>query len=245
MKHCGHCNIDVDNSFNLCPYCGRAFTEAGSAPSPHTVAREEETASQHQSAASEHADQAPQGVTAHHTIPFQIAENGKFIFNGQVVESNAQQYYQSKLTKVIRAVFHGEPYQFSHTTFVTVFRVEEHMQRGFAEQARDIVVYGQLQNVLATGDDVTVVAQQEGNRLVAKSIINHSSEAQIMPQRGTISAQLVRVFVFIPLIILVVLLFALISTPSNVVIGTLLNIFWPAILIGVGITWLKSKFKKK
>ena len=23
MKHCSQCDIDVDNSYNLCPYCGR------------------------------------------------------------------------------------------------------------------------------------------------------------------------------------------------------------------------------
>lgn len=222
MKHCGHCNVDVDNSFNLCPYCGQALPTASVGFSPRPQ----------------------QGPTAE-SISFQSAMGGDIVFNGQVVESSTQQYYQSKFTKVIQAVFHREPYQLSHTTFVTVFRIEEYVQRGFAEQARDIVVYGQLQNMLFSGDDVTVVARKEGNRLVAKSIINHSSETQVIPHGGIISAGIVRVAVFIPLAILLVLLIALISTPASVIVDTLLSIFWPILLIWVGVAWLKSKFKRK
>lgn len=252
MKHCGHCDVDVDNSFNLCPYCGQALTTvgAGSSPRPQQGPTAGQQATSGQATATYRTQDSRSAGThspysSAESIPFQSAMGGDIVFNGQVVESSTQQYYQSKFTKVVQAVFHGEPYQLSHTTFVTVFRIEEHVQHGFAEQARDIVVYGQLQNVLSAGDDVTVVAHHEGNRLVAKSIINHSSEAQVIPHGGIISAGIVRAAVLIPLAILLILLIALISTPSSVIVGTLLNIFWPIILIGAGIAWLKGKFKRK
>lgn len=235
MKHCRNCEVDVDNSFNLCPYCGQTLTSTqairdGVGETPIHSSTDGPSDRTHISA------EPPS---------FQTVEGRDITFNGQIVDSNTQQYYQSKLTKIIQAVFYGEPYQLSHTTFVTAFRIEEHVQHGFAEQARDIVVYGQLQNVLSAGDDVTVVARREGDRLVAKSIVNHSSEAQVIPHGGIISAGLVRAAVIIPLAILIMLLIELMLTPSNVIVSTLANILWPIILIGAGIAWVKGKFKRK
>lgn len=236
MKHCANCDIDVDNSFNLCPYCGQALSISGQAGGTSGTAS---------SGPSNRSSGSATHRATNSTIPFQTEEGNHIVFNGQIVESGTQQYYQSKLTKVIQAIFHGEPYQLSHTTFVTVFRIEEHVQRGFAERARDIVVYGQLQNVLSPGDDVTVVAQPAGDRLVARSIINHSSETQIVPQGGTISAGVVRAAVLVPLAIILLMLIAVASTPADVLVGTVLNVCWPLILIGLGIAWVRNKFKKK
>ena len=246
MKHCRNCGIEVDNSFNLCPYCGQTLTTAQTATE---CSRQNGASVQPPTAESFERREVRTPNTVTHTSidspAFQTTDGRNIVFNGQIVESNTQQYYQSKLTKIIQAIFNGEPYQLSHTTFVTVFRIGEYVQRGFAEQARDVVVYGQLQNVLAAGDDVTVVARQSGNRLVAKSIVNHSSEAQVIPQGGLIAAGVIRAAVFIPLFILMLLLVALITTPSSVIVDSLLNIIWPVILIGIGIAWLKGKFKKK
>lgn len=149
MKHCSHCDIDVDNSYNLCPYCGQELMHLEHEKIHDTAYWQGEAAHCATSTRPERATE----------IVFEEADGHSVKINGMVVECTTQQYYQSKLTKIVQSVFHGEPYQLSHTTFVTVFRVQEHVFRGFAEQARDIIVYGNVQNVLSTGDDVTIVAK--------------------------------------------------------------------------------------
>lgn len=253
MKHCGHCDIDVDNSFNLCPYCGQTLELKNSVASSmryHSSNTEQNTGtkgehtSEGYSGAETSASQS-QDETSPFSMQFEAVERGKIVLNGKVVESNLQQYYQARFTKIFQSVFHGEPYQFGHTTFVTVFRVEEHRQYGFAERSRDIVVYGQLQNTLVPGDDVTVVAAPKGSRLIAKSIVNHSSEAQIIPSGGMISAAVARTAILVPLIVVVAVLAKVMTTPPNIVAGTFINLFWPIILVGIGIAWIKKRFRKK
>lgn len=232
MRHCEYCNIDVDNSFNLCPYCGRELTAST-------------TKSSDTSRNSDSYRPPQQHMPSPDAIPFQTFANGKCQFNGQVIECITQQFYQSKLTKIIRAIFYGEPYQLSHTTFVTVFRIEEYTQHGFSEQSRDLVIYGQLQNILSAGDDVTVTAHYKGQQIVADYIINHSSEIQFSPQKGSIPASLIRIPFAILVILLLSLLVALFSTPTHIIFGTLMKFLWPIILICIFVIWLKNKFKRR
>lgn len=106
MKHCSQCDIDVDNSYNLCPYCGRELRRLDQKNVSNTTYQ--------------------QGEAAHRTTSTRPEREIEFVFeetdrhsvkiNGMVVECTTQQYYQSKLTKIVQSVFYGEPYQLSHTT---------------------------------------------------------------------------------------------------------------------------------
>lgn len=238
MKHCSQCDIDVDNSYNLCPYCGRELRRLDQKNVCNTTYQ--------------------QGEAAHHTTSTRPEREIEFVFeetdrhsvkiNGMVVECTTQQYYQSKLTKIVQSVFYGEPYQLSHTTFVTVFRVQEHVLRGFAEQARDIIVYGNIQSVLSTGDDVTIVAKSSGGRYIARSIYNHSINSTVTVQAGLLPAWLIRLLVIVPVGILAALICSILSTPSTEIINGILLIVtrcWPLIALAFGWKWLVNKLKKK
>ena len=238
MKHCGHCDIDIDNSYNLCPYCGRELRQ---------LERENirDTAYQQGEAAHRTTSTRPERET---DFVFEEVDRHSVKINGMVVECTTQQYYQSKLTKIVQSVFYGEPYQLSHTTFVTVFRVQEHVLRGFAEQARDIIVYGNVQNVLSTGDDVTIVAKANRGRYISQSIYNHSINASVTVQAGILPAWLIRLLVIVPVGILVVSICSILSTPSTEIINGILLIVtrcWPLIVLAFGWKWLVNKLKKK
>lgn len=238
MKHCSHCDIDVDNSYNLCPYCGQELMHLEHEKIHDTAYWQGEAAHCATSTRPERATE----------IVFEEADGHSVKINGMVVECTTQQYYQSKLTKIVQSVFHGEPYQLSHTTFVTVFRVQEHVFRGFAEQARDIMVYGNVQNVLSTGDDVTIVAKTNRGRYIARSIYNHSINSSVTVQAGLLPAWLIRLLVIVPVAILLTLIWSILSTPPTEIINGLLLIVtrcWPLIALAFGWKWLVNKLKKK
>lgn len=238
MKHCNHCDIDIDNAYNLCPYCGQDLDQ-------HQYENTSDTTSWETGTNAHGTSTQPQGAP---NLIFEEVDRHTAKINGVVIESATQQYYQSKLTKVIQAFFHGEPYQLSHTTFVTVFRVQEHVLRGFAEQARDIVVYGNMQNVLSAGDDVTVIARSYGGHYIAKSIYNHSINSHVKIQASLLPAWLIRLLVIIPLVVLGSLLWSLLSTPPAAIMEWVLLIIircWPLIALACGWKWLVNKFKKK
>ena len=192
MKRCPECNAVYEDSYDICPTCGDVLEpfSSGQRQSSQTYSRGEEADYERQ-----HRDERRQDNPGSAAIPIAQSQGGRIIINGAVAESNTQQYYQSAFTKFFNALFSGEPYQLSHTTFVTLFRVEEHVLRGYPEHSRDITVFGNIQNIFAVGDDVTVEAVEKGNRCVAKRIFNHTinSDVHIQPY---IAAGVIRAIVF-------------------------------------------------
>ena len=237
MKHCNNCNIDIDNAFNLCPYCGQELERQRPTQSSSTQSWQPDP----------NAHPGPSATGTSSEMMFEEADRNSVRINGMVVESTTHQYYQSKLTKVIQSLLHGEPYQLSHTTFVTVFRVQEHVARGFAEQARDITVYGNIHNLFSAGDDVTVIAYTIGNRYVARSIYNHSIDSPVTSQSSLIPAWLIRIKVILPLFILASLLWGILSSPMKIddLIVSIFVRFWPLFLVVYGWKLVAKKLKKK
>lgn len=187
MKRCSLCNAVYDDSYGTCPTCGvrlNSLTEAAEhlANSNVTV---------HSASLNNGSRQNAQASS----IQFYERSGSTHIFNGALAEVSTQQYYQSKSTKLIRAVFSGEPYQLSHTSYITILRIEEHALRRYPEQAQDIVLFGGVQNVFAPGDDLTIRAKRKGNRYVAKRFFSHSIDRNIRIE-GNIPAGLIR-FLFL------------------------------------------------
>ena len=100
MKHCSQCDIDVDNSYNLCPYCGRELRRLDQKNVSNTTYQQGEAAPHTTSTRPERGIEFVFEETDRHSVKI----------NGMVVECTTQQYYQSKLTKIVQSVFYGEPY---------------------------------------------------------------------------------------------------------------------------------------
>lgn len=246
MKRCNSCNAVYDDSYNICPTCGVHLA---------TLSEREERIAQRNNSTSNaglYSDDTSFGhqTTQQHNQPayrFVEQDGSTVVFNGAVAESSTQQFYQSKFTKIIRAVFSSEPYQLSHTSYLTVFRVEEHSINNYPEQAQDIVLFGGIQNVLAPGDDVTVRAKRKGNRYVAKSIYNHSINSNVRLE-ANIPAGVVK-FLFWALVLAVFWIIYSIATMNYAAIGQAIIQFITSLIptiLTIAILWciIKAFFKK-
>lgn len=167
MKRCNQCNAVYNDEYNLCPTCGvRLFTLNNAVP----------PASQQNNVDTNNSTQRRTSTDNQNSAYLFSQENGFVtVFNGAVVESETLQFYQSKITKLIRALFGSEPFQLSHTSYETKIRIEEHSLSGYPELAQDFVFYGKLDSIIAPGDDVTIEAKKKGNRYIAKRIYNHTT----------------------------------------------------------------------
>ena len=245
MKRCEECNAVYEDSFDICPTCGGKL-DPFSQGTRRGVSSEQnyyDGLNQNREHVTEEKNNQPND-----SYNFEQVDGNKITINGAVAESNTQQYYQSKFTKILQALFSGEPYQFSHTTFVTIFRVEEHTQRGYPEHARDIILYGNMQNVFAVGDDVTVEAKQRGSRYIAKRIYNHTinSEVRIQPN---LPASAIRFIALAIIAIIVGLLYSIATADYGSIanaFASLISSFLPIIVVvGIVVYIIKTHFKKK
>lgn len=171
MKYCPDCQIDFEDNESVCCYCGMPLRSKNNQPSKINTER----------TAVEKIDP----VLPTHDIQF-VRNYGivgrRVEINGIVDDVDKVQYYQSKFTKLWRAVFSGEPYQLGHTTFESRIRVSEIMPEGFSRQAIDVVLYGNAQNIISKNDDLRIDAVRKGNRLVARRIYNNATNSYISIQ---------------------------------------------------------------
>ena len=246
MKRCNSCNAVYDDSHNICPTCGvRLTTLSGS--EERIVQRSNQSYTQNNPGNSSSHVTSSRTEERDPAYRFMQSDGSYVTFNGAVAESNTQQFYQSKTTKFIRALFSSEPYQLSHTSYITVFRVEEHSFYNYPEQAQDIVLFGGIQNVFAPGDDVTVRAKRTGNRYVAKSVFNHSINSEVRIE-GNIPAGVIQCLVMALVLALIVIIYS-IATVDYAAIGQAIMQFIysliPTIVV-IGILWyiIKSFFGK-
>lgn len=241
MKYCPECNAVYENNLDVCPTCGepleRYQPSRRNIPDEyiHNPNREENIN-----------DSSNNNINS--TYTFEQQSGFSVIINGAVAETNTQQYYQSKFAKYFQSLISGEPYQLSHTTFATVFRVEEHVVRGYPENAADIMLYGNVLNIFAVGDDVTVTAKRRGNRLIAKRVFNHSINANVKLQ-PYIPALVIRLFTVLVLVIIAMIAYGLL-TADYAAIGSAIMAFIGSILptiLTIGILWyiIKTVFKRK
>lgn len=238
MKKCPECCAIFEDSIDVCPTCGEQLENYVNS------SKKEENKKQEKPQVNDYINSRQRDNNAY---VFERNIGNDVEINGSVVESSTQQYYQSKFTKIVQALFSGEPYQFSHTTFVTVFRVEEHTTRGYPERARDITLYGNMQNIFAVGDDVTVTASRKGNRYVAKNVYNHSinEDVRIQPY---ISAAVIRTVAIIIAALVLYVIIGLLTADYAAIGASIMNFFVSLLPLGFGIwiLWylLKGLFKK-
>lgn len=125
----------------------------------------------------------------------------RMIFNGTVLHTETRQFYQSKGAKWFRALLSGEPYQLGYTSHRSVIRL---MSEG---QIREAVVFGNMENLLVPGDEVTVTAKRRNGRLVATGIFSHTLDEDVYVEPN-IPASLLRGLILLLILLLVALLVA-------------------------------------
>ena len=246
MKRCGECNVIYEGTHDICPTCGDRLETVGTTSGGQSGASSStrDTSSARDDDSNRFRREARPEPQPRDEYTFEQTEGLSVVINGAVAEANTQQFYQSKLTKIVRAVFAGEPYQLSHTSFVTIFRVEEHARRGYPEHARDISVFGNMNNIFTVGDDVTVRAKRSRNKYVAKSIYNHSINSRVSIQ-ANIPAMLIRLLTLF-LVFMAISLVRGVASADFAAIGTGLASFFMPLIIVVAIGWyIKNLFKRK
>lgn len=241
MKWCPNCNVAYEDGYSQCPACKARLEPMRGASSewretpPNYYPNDSGSQYVHRPSGSEN-------------YPFVEKSGRSIIVNGEVADLSTQQLYQSRFTKIVRALFSGEPYQLSHTSFITIFRVEEHVDRGYPEKALDFTIFGSLRNLLSPGDDVSVTAKQKGHRYIARHIYNHSTDS---PMRITpnISATVIRILflLFLIAIAATVILIASIdySAIGNAIEAAILSILPAAIMIGAIVYYIVHSIRRK
>lgn len=122
-----------------------------------------------------------EGVRAQHPPQFERVSGRDYIFRGRIAEVSSHSRYYNRFHKVVNAVFRGEPYQFGHSSYETVMRVEEFTDGRLPTQYRDLVMYGDIEAAIHVGDDVEVHAVQRGGRYVIRGLHNNHTESDVVP----------------------------------------------------------------
>lgn len=236
MKFCSDCGAYFDDSTDICSFCGEKLDPMGELPPKISIKRNEAVE-----------DEMP--VKNAEPLPDFIQQSGRtLIINGFIRDTNSQELLQSKLTKLIHAVFSGEPYQFSHTSVITTLRVEEYPENnGLVVRARDVMVYGSIKGQLISGDDVTISAVQKGKTLVAKRIFNHSVDSVIKTQ-PSVSAWLIRAFAIALILCVSLIVYGLVTADYDAIgkaITDTISSLLPALVLGgVAYYYIRKKLKR-
>lgn len=238
MKTCLECsnNVLYEDALDLCPECSAVLSEyAGQGRG----GRSSVTIPSPPAGGGQQLQQS--------AYVFEQSRGFRVVLNGAVAEFQVQQYYQSRFTRLMLALFAGEPYQLSHTSFTTHLRIEEHSARGYPERNRNVLMHGNVQTLFAYGDDVEVTARRRRGRLIATRIYNHNTESLVRIQPH-IPANVVRIGV----VILAVVLYMVISSinfselfalTGGVVLGLFARLLPVLLIIWVLWTLLKRLFR--
>lgn len=182
MKQCPTCNGTFSDDRTRCPYDGaelktNSSEKAGDSPvspiqeNPPLGIFPASTGGSSQAASS--AQHRP--LTRRTLLGYR--------FEGAVEVVNSRQYYPTALSKVLRSLFSGEPYQFGHTSFENVIRIAELREYGMPEEQQDVILYGNLQTNLSAGDVVLVEAKRKHGTFVAKRIYNQTTNSRVRLQQ--------------------------------------------------------------
>lgn len=116
------------------------------------------------------------------TVPQFETRNGRsVIFRGSVAEVTSHSRYYNRFHKIINAVFRGEPYQFGHSSYETVIRVEEFTDGRLPSRWQDLVMYGDIEGSVQVGDDIEARAILRGGRYIIQDLHSNQTGNNIVP----------------------------------------------------------------
>lgn len=183
MKRCPKCGgLELyDDSRLTCPYCGGTLIAHDRWPAGR------------QGGGVDRPSAAPArqtGTELPEEPRFEEKHAGRYSYRGRVVSLAPSERPARPLAKWLAAVFLGQPYQLGATVHETCIRIEEFSCSRLSEQMRNLVYYGQL-NDLNVGDDITAAAVLRHGRLIVKELSIHDVESDVRA-RGQISSAAVR-----------------------------------------------------
>lgn len=133
-----------------------------------------------------------------------------YSFRGSVAEVNSHSRYYNRFHKVVNTISQGEPYQFGHTNYETVIRVEEFTDGRLPSQARDLIMYGDIEGSVQPGDDVEIYAVRRGGRYVIRTLHNFQTGSDVVPG-AQVSALVCLILVICALILVVSLGYGIVA----------------------------------
>lgn len=154
---------------------------------------------------------------------------------GRVVEIEHHEVFRSRFHKIINSVICGEPYQFAHQTAEYLVRIEEPTRNGIGHTL-DFFLYGNYIGRIYAGDEIEIIARNDGRRYIAEKVYNHSTNCRVRPGLQ-IPAIIIRCLFLLAIIMLIGIGLSLYGMART---GMLSNLVAYGILIIVAITWVKS-----
>lgn len=240
MKVCPNCQTTYPDDELQCAYDGEMLVPAPS----ETPASSRSSASQGAQNQSYSPRPSNPGIVTplpnEQQIPLVRRTFAGYRINGRIAEVNTQQYYPTTFAKCVRSLFSSEPFQFGHTSFATILRINEHQQMGIPVHMRDVTMYGNAQNILTTGDDVEAIASKKHGLFIARRVYNHTSASYIHVQ-GLVPAWIVKcIFLFLAFMIASLVSFLLQVNYAYLLEGVLAALYrliepFISIIIGIAI----------
>ena len=112
---------------------------------------------------------------------FETRRGRSVIFRGSVAEVTSHSRHYNRFHKIINAVFRGEPYQFGHSSYETVIRVEEFTDGRLPSRWQDLVMYGDIEGSVQVGDDIEARAILRGGRYIIQDLHSNQTGNNIVP----------------------------------------------------------------
>lgn len=233
MKRCENQNCRTDFLFSdnktICPFCGRALVENNE---HYTMTRPL------------FGNDIIAVPELQNDIGFLQRKGHKIECHGEIVEIDHHEVFNSRFHKTINALFRGEPYQFAHQTMEYVIRVRR-ITNGYTGDIADFHLFGNYMGKFQIGDEVNLTANVCGNRNVATSIHNESTNQKVSGGI-VVPANLIRLFYTVLLFMLVSFAITLVACiASGKCTGAIINILIIACGVGAGWLWIKKKIFRR
>ncbi|MBQ6610437.1 MAG: zinc ribbon domain-containing protein [Oscillospiraceae bacterium] len=183
MKRCPKCGgMELyDDTRFTCPYCGETLVSYERRRAGHSGGGLGGPSAAPDRQTEEEPSQEPR---------FEEKHAGRYSYRGRVVSLAPSERPARPFAKWLAAVFLGQPYQLGDTVHETCIRIEEFSRARLSEQMRNLIYYGQL-NDLNVGDDITAAAVLRRGRLIVRELTVHDVESDVRA-RGQIPPAAVR-----------------------------------------------------
>ncbi len=245
MKRCTRCNDFAlyDDETSRCPLCGevlvrhvskRANQERGVEPtwSNNTYSGNRNVVRPNRSS-----DEHNTNGQRREAPVFKRRQGLNYVYQGIITEITPLTRYNGHLKKIFNAIFRDEPYQFSHSTHMVAFRIEEFSDNRVAVQKQNCIFYGDVEGMFNVGDEATVTVKRKGTRHIVKNLFLNETG---VPVRAGLQmpAWIIKLIFLIILIFVISLVTGIADLLASGVLQALLKELFTTVVAGLIIIWM-------